>query len=1168
MSDPLPLDTVPLSLYARRRIADACALFDQAVRDGRNPAIEEHLPADWSPEERRELLKALLEVEVYYRQQTGEALHLDEYLRRFPDEADAVRSAFPGPATVDGAGKTRLDKPSHGVPSTYATRSADPGARDLGSPHLAASFPSSVGDYDILGELGRGGMGVVYRAVQRKLKRPVALKMILAASHAGADELKRFRAEAEAIARLRHPNIVQIYEVGEEGGRPFFSLELVEGGNLDRRIRGTPQPARLAAGLVAVLARAMHAAHQSGVLHRDLKPANVLLARKPDGAAEATGAGDVSELPLEAFEPKITDFGLAKRLDGASQDTHSGAIMGTPSYMALEQAKGRLNDIGPATDVYGLAAILYELLTGRPPFKGATVPDTLELVCTQEPVPPSRLQPKVPRDLETICLKGLRKDARQRYASARELAEVLHRFLNHEPILARRAGVWERGRKYARRRPWVVAAWAAGIAALLFLAAGGSYFLYRQNLDLEAELSRQNARAETRVRAATGVAEAEDALKKRDWPGAVAAANEALARVGDDPAMADLRKRAGVLQQAAQRVLRFTEERDRAMFHAVLALEEGDQSAHGQAARAAAHDGLALFGLADDGPAPPAPFEAGLFGADVEQWLAESCYELYLTWAEVLSPTATATPEERRARAGEALHLLDRAGQLGLVTRSCYQRRAQLLQELGEAARARQEQEQAAALAPSHPVDHFLLGMASYRARDWEQARAHLMKVLERQPDHFWASYCLAGCYLRQRPPHFERALAPLTACVRMKPALVWPYLLRGFVNGELGDFEAAFADFDAAEKLATDDVEHYGLCVNRAVVRLRQGMGHEERARALRRLGRPGEARREDDLAAPCYDAAVPDLERAAGMRPQQPQAYANLAEAHLRRGRLKEALPQLDQAITLAPSAALYRTRAGLHETRGAYAEALPDLNEAIRLGQAAGSVHELADDQLQRGRIFFRLEKYGDALEAFDQALVTAPDLVKAHQLRGETLLELGCIAEAVAALDRYLAKGPPPPSPRRRGGWAASKCTTTPAVSMTSRTPWSWSEGRASRPTRRRSLTAAGRTWPRTRRSWRCAISTRRCGRRGATGRTATAAEATRGCCWVCGGRRWRTAKPPSKRSPPRRGRCTTRRGSMPRRPRESRRTWSCRPDRAHSCAVSRNTGRCRCCGPPA
>jgi serine/threonine-protein kinase len=231
-----------------------------------------------------------------------------------------------------------------------------------------------VPGYELLAELGRGGMGVVYQARHGKLNRVVALKMILAGSHAGAADLARFQTEAEAIARLQHPNIVQVHEVGEHEGKPFFSLEFCAGGSLAQKLNGTPLPAREAAALLETLARAMQAAHDQHIIHRDLKPANVLL--------------------TEAGVPKITDFGLAKKLDEAGQ-THSGAIMGTPSYMAPEQAGGKSGAIGPAADVYALGALLYECLTGRPPFKAATALDTIMQVVSEEPVPPRQLNAKV-----------------------------------------------------------------------------------------------------------------------------------------------------------------------------------------------------------------------------------------------------------------------------------------------------------------------------------------------------------------------------------------------------------------------------------------------------------------------------------------------------------------------------------------------------------------------------------------------------------------------------------------------------------------------------------------------------------------------------------------------------------------------------------------------------
>jgi serine/threonine protein kinase/WD40 repeat protein len=287
--------------------------------------------------------------------------------------------------------------------------------------------------YEVIEELGRGGMGVVYKARHLALKRIVALKMIRAGAAADAAYLTRFRIEAEAVARLAHPNIVQIHEVGQAGGQPYFSLEYVSGGSLDRQVRGNPQPPRDAAALVERLARAVDYAHVHGVIHRDLKPANVLV--NEDG------------------QPKITDFGLAKQLDEEARQTVAGQVLGTPSYMAPEQAEGRVNDVSPRTDVWALGAMLYECLTGRPPFQGGTPLITLEMVRTQDPVPPSRLQPTVPRDLETICLKCLEKDQRRRYASALALADDLRRLQEGRPILARPAGPGERLLKWARRNP-------------------------------------------------------------------------------------------------------------------------------------------------------------------------------------------------------------------------------------------------------------------------------------------------------------------------------------------------------------------------------------------------------------------------------------------------------------------------------------------------------------------------------------------------------------------------------------------------------------------------------------------------------------------------------------------------------------------------------------------
>ncbi len=317
----------------------------------------------------------------------------------------------------------------------------------------AVGWPTVPG-YEILGILGRGGMGVVYKARQISLDRVVALKMVLAGAHAGPQELGRFRTEAEAVARLQHPNIVQIYEVGEQEGRPYFSLEYVDGGSLAQKLDKAPLPPREAAGVIEMLARAIDAAHRANIVHRDLKPGNVLLTR--DGV------------------PKITDFGLAKRLDSARSQTKTGSVLGTPCYMAPEQAGGKIRQIGPATDIYALGAMLYEMLTCRPPFQADTDLDTLMKVVAEEPVPPRSLQPRVPRDLELICLRCLQKDPARRYGSARELADELHRFLSGEPIQTRPIGVVERLVRWTRRRRETVLILVGALAAacLGLLAVG------------------------------------------------------------------------------------------------------------------------------------------------------------------------------------------------------------------------------------------------------------------------------------------------------------------------------------------------------------------------------------------------------------------------------------------------------------------------------------------------------------------------------------------------------------------------------------------------------------------------------------------------------------------------------------------------------------------------
>ncbi|HEV3083948.1 MAG TPA: serine/threonine-protein kinase, partial [Gemmataceae bacterium] len=409
--------------------------------------------------------------------------------------------------------------------------------------------------YEVRRVLGHGGVGVVYEARHVRLNRTVALKMLLAGPYALPEERERFQREAAAVAGLHHPNIVQVYDSGEFDKRPYFTMELVEGGTLSEKLAGTPMPARDAAALVATLADAIRAAHAAGIIHRDLKPANILLApnsnvesrnRKQIPSPKETNpkpeqAGrEISdfEFRISDFEPKVSDFGLARRMEGEAGLTRTGAVMGTPSYMAPEQARGDKNAVGAAVDVYALGAILYECLTGRPPFRAETASATMQQVMTDDPVPPARLNRGVLSDLETICLKCLHKSPNRRYASAQELAADLHRFLEGKPILARQAGAAERAVKWARRRP-ASAALAATALALVGLALGGTLWLERQQAQRRAETARHEGRTSQAVEARLEQAAALE--KQGRWPEARTALDVAPLMF-ESPAQASLRE--------------------------------------------------------------------------------------------------------------------------------------------------------------------------------------------------------------------------------------------------------------------------------------------------------------------------------------------------------------------------------------------------------------------------------------------------------------------------------------------------------------------------------------------------------------------------------------------------------------------------------------------------
>jgi WD40 repeat protein len=464
-------------------VQHACAELERRLRGGEELSAEVLFAAQPALAADADSGLEVAYTEFVVREQLGQQPDSASWLARFPQWRDDLEQLFQVHRAAGGMGK--LD------PQATLRLPDDAGLADCPPP------TRRFGNYELLEEVGRGGMGVVYRARQVSLNRIVALKMILSGDFSGPEERARFRTEAESAARLQNPNVVQIYEVGEHDGRPFLSLEFVDGGNLDKKLTGTPWSPPDAARLVETLARAMQAAHERGVVHRDLKPANVLL------TAEGT--------------PKVTDFGLARRLiddhtpgPGDGRRTRSGAILGTPAYMAPEQATGATLAAGPAADVYALGAILYELLTGRPPFRAVHVLETLEQIRSREPAPPTRLQPAIPRDLETVCLKCLEKDPGKRYESALALADDLRRFLAGEPIRARPTAVWERAEKWARRRPAI----AALLAALVLTTVAGLIsvtWLWRQTAGALRREQEQKSQLEAAL-AANLVA-----LAQRDW---------------------------------------------------------------------------------------------------------------------------------------------------------------------------------------------------------------------------------------------------------------------------------------------------------------------------------------------------------------------------------------------------------------------------------------------------------------------------------------------------------------------------------------------------------------------------------------------------------------------------------------------------------------------------
>jgi tetratricopeptide (TPR) repeat protein len=722
----------------------------------------------------------------------------------------------------------------------------------------------TVAGYEIVEVLGRGGYGVVYKAIQVKLKRLVALKMILAGSHAGASELARFRTEAEAVGNFQHPNIVQIFET-----------------------------------------------------------------------------------------------------------------------------------LGPAVDIYALGAMLYEMLTGRVPFAGDNPVEVMIQVTMEEPVPPSRLLTKVPRDLETICLKCLEKEPHRRYGTAQDLADDLARFLNHQPILARPVNAWDRSLKWMKRRRLISALLAGiAIACFAFLAAWGSY---QRSVYRHQQVETQHEQDEL-AQVVDGIRRGQTAVKDQLWGnlreiiGSIENKIDSNASLLGKLDRLELEALEGLRRRldARDTYENFVKSRDEALFFATLSVGEQAQE---KLALAVKKDREALYhvGLSDTLKSELTPEEG--FSLEERNNIRSGCYELFLVLADLL---VRQKGGDSLDQVRHALRILDQAADLGIQTRALDMRRSRY-EELAGTPPVRKNNVKTTSEWIDSAFDHFLVGDDFYKQGKLEEAVREFEKALQLQPGHFWAHFDLSACYIMLDRPHLARD--NLNICLDKKK-IVWVYLMRGHAEGLLKDYEAAERDFDEAIKLLQKDGEQnqegfYVLYNNRGIMR----------------IGQHGQFARGED-----------DLRRAIQVNPSKYHAYLSLALAYLnkreedpafRKNNLAEANPLMDEAIRAADDsttrANLYRILSQLHIKADKYQEAFEDLEKSIALEPETSLIRAKA--QVDRGRMLQNQNRIGEALAAYDVALKAHPELIDAYRWRGETLFNLKRYAEAVQAFDCYLEKGGP-------------------------------------------------------------------------------------------------------------------------------------------------------------
>ncbi len=817
------------------------------------------------------------------------------------------------------------------------------GTAEAGLPH----FPG----FEVRELLGRGGMGMVYRAWDRRLHRDVAIKMLIAGAYARPEELERFLRGAEAKAGLRHPNIVQVYDVGDLDGRPYFTMEFVEGGSLAQRLACAPMPPDQTAVLVATLADAVQAAHDGGIIHRDLKPANVLL------TADGT--------------PKVADFGLARRLDAGAGLTQTGDTLGTPSYMAPEQAQGKSNTVGPAADVYALGAILYESLTGRPPFRSGTSVETIRQVIDDEPVPPSRLNPRVPPDLETICLKCLSKQPGGRYPSASAMAEDLRRFRQGEAITARAPGRAERLARWLGRRRSQVAV----IAVVTLMASG----LLGGWLRLWSEEHATARGVENDLREVAALQHA------ADWSGAAIALERARGRLSRG-GPAELRRR---LDQAGRGLDHAR--RDRILVTQLEAIrlarmtlaeghfDPGAERRFNDARAARAYEAAfraARVGAPDDDPAGlasrvTASTEHAPILAALDDWAVCAQDDRRCAW--LLTVARRADPDAWRSRARDPAAWRDEAALTGLA--------------------------ESAQLA-AQPVS-FLGALGERLHAQGGNGTTFLARVQQAHPDDFWISLTLARVMQVGADP--EAAIAPYRRALELR-----------------SDAAAVYSNIALIPYARHRWDEAIGYCQKALDIDPNFAAAHNNLGLAWKGKGD--------------WPQAVRHFREAVRLDPELAPAHYNLAEIRAFEAALDEAFIHYEHALRIDPEFALAEYMLGVALAgKGRLDEAVDRNRRAVQIDPADAKSHDYTfgwaskeglmhyqltlefDPQLSLSRNNLGLspgdaDRLDRAIGHYEKALRLDPGLFRAHASLGQALLALGRFRDAEAATRSCLDRMP--------------------------------------------------------------------------------------------------------------------------------------------------------------